>query len=937
VLTAHALGPLAVQTDTTAEVVLGGRLARRFAAVLVLRGDAAASDDSLVEAIWGEFAPPQAAASLQAYASRLRAALGVERDRLERIGDGYRLRLDDSDIRNFERIATAARGELERDPHRALRLAEEALALWRGEPLPELVDAGIVTAERARLLELQQMAVETMLEARLRTGDAVGTVSRAQQATENAPYREHRWVLLVLALYRSGRQAEAMGALARVKRLLAEELGIDPGTELKELERQVLTADPALFPSVESFSSLMRAPDVTEATTSAVGRLPRPRTSFHGRREELADVGARLSGGDSVTIVGPGGVGKTRLALEWAMRAQDGAEVWFVPLADIRRPEEVGDFIARGIGLAGVSEDPAEDVVTALSGRRGVLILDNCEHLLRPVARIVAELTSRLADVRVLATSREPLGIDGETVVGLVPLVVRLGGDDGPAMELLIDRIRAVRRGWEPSAEDRAQLRRLCEMVEGLPLAVELAAARARTLSITEITDRLDGRFVSLGDVPTGSPARHVNLSATIGWSVDSLASEDLALLRRLRPFEGGFDIGLALAASPGRDEAHVLGALSSLVSKSLVFADTSGTTTRYRIWETIRLYVREHDPAPPEHDEGCVRAIRGLVASASRTFGTPRSRYAMEQLDRDLANIRLMLDHDLVSEPEGALHALTSIEWFWFRAGLIAEGIRRATGCLEAAPNADPIDRSSAHGLVGVLSGIAGDLAAASAAFDAADALLTGADARSWYAGQLVYLRAILLTVTGHLDDAERCARSAVEIGRATGSALVQANGLMQLGVICFRRGRSDDGSGFLRTAAGLTVDGSPWTAGMAALHLTRERIAADLNDASDEAAIGRAIRIFRDERDLNTLATSLLVAADLAAAGGRTDFAGRMRALVAQAAHELHLPVDALNAASIAERSLAADDTTSFSDGRQRLREAAELWLDEGAAEPG
>jgi predicted ATPase len=259
--------------------------------------------------------------------------------------------------------------------------------------------------------------------------------------------------------------------------------------------------------------------------------------------------------------------------------------------------------IADAVGPVG--DDPAATVTAAtvtkaLAGRRGVLVLDNCEHLVDLVAETVIELLESCPELRVLTTSREPLGVDGETVVAVQPLpLLAHDGADGPAVALLLDRVRAVRPGWEPSTPELLAARQVCATLDGLPLALELAAARARVLGLAEIAERLDDRFAVLGPVPKGSLSPHASLRAALGWSVAQLPEPDRALLLRLWPFEDGFTLAAAEAVRP--TGAPVIDSLSSLVTRSVVIADTTSCPTRYHLLETWRAYCRENDPTPEE------------------------------------------------------------------------------------------------------------------------------------------------------------------------------------------------------------------------------------------------------------------------------------------------------------------------------------------------
>ena len=602
ILECRVLGPTEVVVEGTG-VDLGGPLPRRLVTALVAVGGQPVSDERLVEAVWGLAGPRRGSAALHVYVSRLRRALGVRaREALERTGSGYRLLLapESTDTERFslgldEGRRLLAQGRAEP----AVRVLTDALGLWRGEAFEDLPASDFIEGARSQLAELREVAVEERLAARLAAGDAPGAVSELDPAVVASPYRERRWALLILGLYRSGRQGEALAALRRVRTLLTEDQGIGPGPELQELEQRVLSQDPDLLAAEPVRGG---PPNLAGGHGDGWGRRL---SSFLGRDAELATVATALAARRLVTIAGPAGVGKTRLAVEYVANQTRGDGPWLAKLADVPpgRPGRrggVGLAIADAVGVVDVGDDPATAATKALADRRGVLVLDNCEHLVDLVAETVIELLESCPELRVLATSREPLGVDGETVVAVQPLpLLAQDGSDGPAMALLLDRVRAVRPGWDPSAPELLAARQVCAALDGLPLALELAAARARVLGLAEIAERLDDRFAVLGPVPKGSLSPHATLRAALGWSVAQLPEPDRALLLRLWPFEGGFSLAAAEAVRP--TEAPVIESLSSLVTRSVVIADTAASPTRYHLLETWRAYCRENDPDPTE------------------------------------------------------------------------------------------------------------------------------------------------------------------------------------------------------------------------------------------------------------------------------------------------------------------------------------------------
>ncbi|MFC5102086.1 AfsR/SARP family transcriptional regulator [Kibdelosporangium philippinense] len=539
-LAVRVLGPIEVVAGDT-RVDLGGSLPRRLLAALVSAGGQVVADDRLAELVWGAKPPAKAAATLQVYVSRLRRSLGPEgRDLLERDGLGYRFDAarGSVDASRFAELIEVSRGL---SPGEAMHGLSEALELWRGQPYADLADSDEVDAARGRLTELREVALEERAAARLSSGDATGAVPDLEELVRAAPLRERRWALLVLALYRVGRQGDALAALRRARAVLAEELGVDLGAELQDLERQVLAQDP----------SLRKRPS------------GRPLTSFLGRHSEIDTIDGLFHTQRLISLVGPAGVGKTRLAVEYA------DDPWFARLADVRQSGELPSVVADAIGLVAVRDDPVSAVIRAIGDRSGLLVLDNCEHIVEAVADLVVALLPHCPELRVLATSRAPLGVDGEVTVAVQPLPLEF------AEALLVDRVQAVRPGWQPTDDERTQASRISVALDGLPLAIELAAARARMFGLGEIAERLDDRFAVLGSVPRGSLTAHATLEAAIGWSVDLLSDSDRSLLLRLWPFEGGFTLEAADAVRPAGQSETTLELLSSLVTRSVVVADT--------------------------------------------------------------------------------------------------------------------------------------------------------------------------------------------------------------------------------------------------------------------------------------------------------------------------------------------------------------------------
>jgi predicted ATPase/DNA-binding SARP family transcriptional activator len=604
------LGPLEVTTADGDPVAVGGPRPRALVVLLALNAGRTVGVDALVAGQYGDDPPAGAANAVQAHVSRVRKALpGL----VEFHGDGYRLLVDpeDVDAHRFERLATAGRRMLTAgQPAEAAATLDEALGLWRGAPLVDLPHG---QAQAARLAELRLTAVEDRAEAALALPDR-SPVAELRALVDEHPLRERARALLMRALQAAGRPAEALTEFDTARRLLADELGADPSAELAAAHQAVLHA--------------------TE--TPAPRRVPAPLTTFVGRERELAQLaelvprpggygtildgpasagparsrcrkaqvqpGTRtfrrlasehldppittpihldgaLAGARLVTVHGPGGTGKTRLAVEFARRHRTAC---FVDLSTVDSGVAAVVLAALGsrdTGFGFGQADPVRRLVAALAGEM-LLVLDNCEQVIDEVADVAGTVLAECPDVRVLATSREPLRLTGETLLSLAPL------DDPAAVRLFGERAAAVRPGFRVDDGNRAAVAEICAALDGIPLAIELAAARLRQFSAGEIAARLRAeehvRLLSRGDRTT---RRHRTLAATVAWSWDLLGAEERALAMRFAVFAGGAPVP-AIAAVCDADED----VLADLVDKSIV--DTDGT--RYRMLSVVRLFCAE-------------------------------------------------------------------------------------------------------------------------------------------------------------------------------------------------------------------------------------------------------------------------------------------------------------------------------------------------------
>ncbi|WP_214409706.1 BTAD domain-containing putative transcriptional regulator [Sphaerisporangium fuscum] len=560
------LGETRAWRDDGTELSLGGPARRALLALLLVRPGEVVSADRLADEI--DPAGALSAHSLQSQVSRLRAALGPEAA-IERAGAGYRIVVphDDVDACRFERLAGDGRAALrDGDAGRAVALLREALRLWRGPALADLAESETAQAAAVRLEEQRLGALEDRIEGELRLGEHRAAVPELRELVGRHPLRERPAALLMRALFADGGQAAALAVYEETRRHLADELGADPSAELVALHHELLTADPSPSPA---------AP-------------PAQLTAFVGRAEDVTEVTGLLRVARLVTLAGPGGVGKTRLAVEVAGLVTD--DVCFVELAPLRDAAGLTQALLGALGLrenglqmAAGGQAPLDRLIAALSDRVLLLVLDNCEHLVDQVAALAARLLAACPRLRVLATSREPLGIIGENLRQVRPL------DADAAVQLFTDRAAAVRRGF---AADPALVRRICAALDDLPLAIELAAARLRTLDVDDLAGRLDDR---LGVAARGSRTadeRHRTLRAVVAWSWDLLPESEQEAARRFTVFAGGATAASALRVCGADGET-----LESLADKSLL--EVAGG--RYRMLETIRAYGAERLDAAGE------------------------------------------------------------------------------------------------------------------------------------------------------------------------------------------------------------------------------------------------------------------------------------------------------------------------------------------------
>jgi predicted ATPase/DNA-binding SARP family transcriptional activator len=659
------------------EVPLGGPRQRAVLAVLVLDAGRVVPAGRLVEEVWRGRPPLGAAKTLRSYVSRLRSVLGPEMAVVSR-GGGYALSASSGqlDVSQFERLVAEGRAVMGAGEAAAAgNRFREALALWRGPAFADVADVEPLAREGARLEELRLVAQEGRLEADLAVGSHAEVAGELESLVGEHPLRERLWYLLMLALYRGGRQADALAAYQRARAMLAGELGLEPGQELRDLERAVLRQQ---VPPV--------APDRQRHN------LPAQLTSFVGREQELAVLGKLLGEARLVTLTGAGGAGKTRLAVELAAgvigRFTDG--VWLAELAGISDPGLVAAQVMEVLGVRQAGDMPViEALGFRLRSAELLLVLDNCEHVLDACAQLAGVLCSGSPGLRVLATSREPLGIPGEAAFPVPPLALPAEGcgaaviAGAPAVRLFLDRGASARPGAGLADTPVTVIGRICRELDGLPLAIELAAARTSTLSVEEVEAHLTDKFAFLAYRRPVADPRHQALKAAIEWSYELLPAAEQDAFRQLSVFAADFGLEQAAQVCCGGDEAAAFDLMDRLASKSLAVAETAGGQTRYRLLETIRQYA-----AARLAETGSAGPARRRHAGAFLALAERERDLAV--LAREHGNFRAALSWSLSQDNETGPRLARALGGFWLAHGFFHEGQDWLERALATGP-ADP------------------------------------------------------------------------------------------------------------------------------------------------------------------------------------------------------------------------------------------------------
>jgi predicted ATPase/DNA-binding SARP family transcriptional activator len=819
------LGPLEVSAGDRLASLAGAQ--RSLMALLLLSANEVVSADRLMDELWGEEVPRSGRTALQVRVSQLRKALGDAGGRIITRAPGYLLRVepDELDLYRVERLVSDADGA---EPPEAAAKLREALGLWRGAPLVDLSYASFAQSAIRRLEELRLAVLDKRIEAELELGREAELVGELETLVEEHPMHERFHAQLMLALYRCGRQADALAAYQNARRVLVEELAIEPSAPLRRLQQAILRQEPSLdlaatvaarAVSVAGVSKSRRGP---RKDRDAPHNLPAQVSSFVGRERQLRELRQLLSRARVITLAGPGGVGKTRLALQLAAGMVGGSRdgIWFVDLAPLTDAALVPAKLA---SVLGVPEQPgrslSQSLIAACGDRQLLVILDNCEHVIGEAANVAHHLVRGCPRMTILATSREPLAIEGEHLYRVPSLFVPSAGADPnavlscDAVQLFTDRARQQRSDFAADRHNSTAIARLCRRLDGIPLAIELAAARLRTLPLDEIGNRLDQRFDLLTGGHRTTPPRQQTLRALIDWSYSLLTPGEQETLERLSVFPGGFDLqGAEAVVGAGIDSpVSVLDRLAALVDKSLLQSDDVGLP-RYRLLETVRSYATAKLRSRGHVGETALRAahldhyLALAETAAPHLIGHGQIEW-LDRLELEFDNLRSAISYSLHDpNPAAGLRLGRALCYFWLYRDSRAEG---------AAALSAVLDRPDAQG----------------------PTLLRG---------RALAATAILLAmITGEYSSAAARAEEALAIALALSDDHLRAEALHVLAVINGRRG--NEHAHLKLTGEGLALAGALSDRHLTALLLTERGSSSRLSHAERSRTVQKSLEISR------------------------------------------------------------------------------------------
>ncbi|MGV9882744.1 BTAD domain-containing putative transcriptional regulator [Streptomyces sp. NPDC003006] len=741
------LGPLVVWDSEGELVKVPEAKVRALLVDLLVHEGRPVSADRLIDDLWGDEPPGNPANALQSKVSQLRRAIG--RDRVVHQAPGYRLRVDagaGDEVDAFRFLDLVGGARREGDPGVRAELLTAALQLWRGPAYADFADEAFVRGAARRLGEQRLAVLEEQAEARLASGDRTLLTGELADLVARHPLRERLRGVQMRALYLAGRQSEALASYAGLRERLVRELGVEPGPELSALHGAILRQDAVLdgvapwsatsrrvSPTQPPVSSQASSPETSSpqpsSRTGSDGsglprtNLPAPLTPLIGREHAVGEVRGLLGAARLVTLTGSGGVGKTRLAVEAATGVEVGAEaddgVWLVEFAGQRGDSGVADLAQAVAGALGLRDDApsglpgprsgsgsgagtgsVERLAAALREHRTLLVLDNCEQVVEQAAALADALLRAAPGLRILATSQEPLGLTGEAVF----LVEPLDADD--AVGLFAARAGASAPGFTlADPGDAEAVAEICRRLDGIPLALELAATRVRTLGVKELAARLGDRFRLLTSGQRGAPARQQTLRAVIDWSWELLSAPERIVLRRLAVHRDGctLEAAEAVCAGDGVAREEVLDLVTRLVDRSLVVVMTvpgraavgegagtgagAGAATRYRLLESVAAYAVERLVEMEDLTGVRARHLRHYLALAERAEPRLRDggqRVWLGRLDAEAANLRAALEEAVRGDsPREAVRLAGALAWWWLLRGRLTEALRSLSAVL--------------------------------------------------------------------------------------------------------------------------------------------------------------------------------------------------------------------------------------------------------------
>ncbi len=846
-------------------VPLGGPKPRLLTAVLAARRREVVSIDHLIDALWGDAVPPTARSTLQTHVSKLRRLLDGSGADLANRPPGYVLEIDATsvDADCFEAAVVDARAVRDADPAAAVRRFDEALGRWRGAAFAEFAGHASVQAAAVHLEELRLVAVEDRIDALLDLGQHAAVVGELEALVGEHPLRERPWRLLMLALYRSGRQTEALRTAHRLRELLRDEAGLAPSPAVQQLEVAIARDDPSLRPPVGV------APRTVEPTVgpSTAGDFPASATDLVGRNADVDRVVDELASTRLVTLTGTGGVGKSRLAEEVARRlgGRSGRRSLVVQLAAVGDERAVVAAVAAVLGVERRPERSLErSVIEVMAPLELVLVVDNCEHVIGAVATIVGAIVRRCPAVRVLTTSREPIGMPGEVVLPVAPLAVPAPDATfaqivaSPAVQVFAARAREASPAFALNERTAPAVAELCGALDGLPLALELAAARMASLSPRQLADRLNERFALLASRHAADP-RHRTLAGVVEWSYDLLSPNEQHLFDRLSVFAGGFDLDTAEQTCAGGDlrRSEVASLLSALADRSLVVVEHADDRVRFRQLETLRQFGAEQLGQRPE--AAAVRAEHArafveIAEQASLAMETDGEAHWVERLDRDFDNLRAAVRSATADgDVDTALRLIAASRHFAFRR-MRYEIVHWAEDALALDGSADHPLRPTMLGIVGYGGFVRGELDRAIEFGRQAVQEHARLAVPSTGLAERVLMNAVIYR--GDLDQALDWARTMLASAESTGIAGRVAHALYMNSVARSSMGERERATAFARDAqSAAEQSGSPTALARAAyaaalaLGSTRpDRSSALLDEAAELAGSvgGRWMRAF-------------------------------------------------------------------------------------------